>query len=233
VNTTKLATSATLFTFTTFLGEALAGEAVINFTVPKSAYAFKTVPECAGWRQDVHELFKNEKFISGVSTVNPIAGAVVATVGYYDKISKENGGDISKLIRKVHGGSYSMCVSAVYALPPRVDSGYIELSNRHGILTTKLPLSEGRHSLVLASDDWSAWRNVEITKAGERYFVAATATNWLHNGASNQVLKITWVSANKEANQLKQSFNIVSREPTAARVAQRNEKEGPLPPPAQ
>lgn len=169
--------------------------AVLNFRVPESAYAFEPSPPCAGWRQQTHDLFRDEEFVSGVSGLNVVTGAVVATIGFYDGISAKHGGEISKLIRKVHGGSYATCLTASYMLPNGVNSGSIELSDRHGNLTRTLPLQVGYWPRVDASDDWSNWRDIEVTESGGRMFVTATAANWQHNAGTNQVMRITWTSS--------------------------------------
>lgn len=210
MNTTKLAIASAVCALSAISRplETLAGEAVVTFKVPNSAYAFEPAPPCAGWRQSFHELMRDEEFVSSVSTVNLIAGAVVATIGFYDGISAKHGGVISEFIRKIHGGSYSSCLSTVYMIPQGATLGYLELSDRNGASAKRIPLNVGYWPLVAPSDDWSAWCDVEVSQADGRYFVTATAMNWLHNGGTNQTMKITWSSASDSSDGVRQSYEI-------------------------
>lgn len=192
--------------------KGIAGDAALNFRVPHSAYAFEPSPDCAGWRQRAHELFRDEEFVSGVSSLNITAGAVVATIGFYDGISAKHGGEISKLIRKIHGGSYASCLTVSYMVPEGVTAGSIELSDRHGNSRTKLPLQVGYWPRIDASDDWSNWRDIEVTQARGRMFVTATAANWQHNSGTNQTLRIKWTSSGA-SNDVHQSYELIGSPP--------------------
>lgn len=174
---------------------ANAGEETITVSVPASSYAFSNMPPCSGWREAAHDMMRDEAFVSGVASANPVAGAVVGVIGQVDGISAKHGGELSKLWRNSIGGSKSQCVTIAFALPDNALPQKILLSNRNGGDSWEYPVTNHfSHDIVARVDrqDWSGWLDVSWGIVNGRSVVTATAVNWQHNAATKQAIAIRW-----------------------------------------